>query len=125
MGRVRDLVGHEGAAAARVFGPAVHAGLAEGAVDDQLTAAVEQVEQAGLALRAVELIRLLHSQPRHSAALSGQSVTGVGQGLLFHEELLARGLPLLWRHDRGWVHYAISLPVFHLALLVRAFLLVC
>src|SRR5262249_53577417 len=31
---------------------------------------------------------------------------------LLHEELLARSLPLLLRHDRGWVHGEISFPVF-------------
>jgi hypothetical protein len=50
MGDMGDLVGHEGAAATGMFGPAEHAGLKEGAVDDELTAAVEQLEQARLAL---------------------------------------------------------------------------
>ena len=76
-----------------MLGPAEHAGLEEGAVDDQLTAAVEQVEQARLALRPVELVRLLHGQPRHPPTLGGQRVTGAGQRLLLHEELLARSLP--------------------------------
>src|SRR4029077_20581392 len=48
MGGVSDLVGYHGAADAGMLGPALHAGLEEGAVNDQLTAAVEQVEQAGL-----------------------------------------------------------------------------
>ena len=45
------LVGHQGAAAARVVGPAEHPGLDERAVDDQLAAALEQVEteEAGMA----------------------------------------------------------------------------
>jgi hypothetical protein len=42
------LVSHHGAAAAGVFRPALHARLQEGAVNDQLTAAVEEVEQAHL-----------------------------------------------------------------------------
>ena len=50
MGEVCDLVGHEGAAAAGMLGPAEHAGLEEGAVDDQLAAAFEQIEQAHFAL---------------------------------------------------------------------------
>ena len=82
-------------------GQPVHAGLEEGAVDDQLTAAVEQVEQARLALGPVELVLLLHGQPRHPPTLGGQRVTGAGQLLLLHEQLLARGLPLLRGDDRG------------------------
>ena len=104
MGEVRDLVGHHRAADAGVLGPAVHAGLEERAVDDQLTAAVEQVEQARLALGPVELVLLLHRQPRHPPTLGGQRVTGARQLLLLHEQLLARSLPLLGRHDRGCVH---------------------
>jgi hypothetical protein len=78
-----------------MVGPAVHAGFEEGAVDDQLTAALEQVEQAHSALGSVELVLLLHGQPRHPPALGGQRVTGAGQLLLLHEQLLARSLPLL------------------------------
>src|SRR5437588_9080635 len=53
MGHVSHLVGHQGAADAGMLGPAVHTWFEEGAVDDQLTAAVEQVEQARLAFGAV------------------------------------------------------------------------
>src|SRR5712671_7638124 len=55
MGEVGHLVGTEGAAPAGMLGPAEHAGLEEGAVDDQLTAAVEQIEQAHLTFRPFEL----------------------------------------------------------------------
>ena len=104
MGDVRDLVGHHGAASASVFGPSVDAGLEEGAVDDQLSTPVEQVEQALPAFRPFELVRLLDGEPRHPPALGTQRVTGTCQLLLFHEQLLARRLPLLVRHDRGCVH---------------------
>ena len=43
MGGVGDLVGHHGAADASMLRPALDAGLEEGAVEDQLPAAVEQV----------------------------------------------------------------------------------
>jgi len=66
---------------------------------EQPTQAVEQVEQTRHALGSVELILLLHGQPRHPPTLGGQCVTGTGQLLLFHEQLLARSLPLSWRHD--------------------------
>src|SRR5580658_11040135 len=98
MGQVGDLIGAEGAAAAGVLGPAENPGLEEGAIDDQLTAALEQIEQAYPALGSVELVFLLHSQPRHPPAFGGQRVTRAGEGLLFDEELLTRRLPLLLRH---------------------------
>src|SRR5216683_4541340 len=108
MGDVRNLVGHQRAAAAGMVGPAEHAGFEEGAIDDQLTAALEQVEQARFALGAVELVLLLHGQPRHPPTLGGQRVTGAGQVLLLHEQLLARSVPLLRRHDRGCLHGQMS-----------------
>src|SRR5262249_33627590 len=52
----------------------------------------------------VELVLLVHGQPRHPPTLAGKRVTGVGQLLLLHEQLLARSLPLVRRHDRGCVH---------------------
>ena len=127
MGQVGDLIGAQGAAAAGVLGPAEHPGLEEGAIDDQLTAALEQIEQAHLALGPVELVLLLHSHPRHPPAFGGQRVTGAGQGLLLHEELLARSLPLLLRHDRGCVHREMPLlgSSLSLSLLVAILFLLC
>jgi hypothetical protein len=90
-----DLIRHERAALARMVGPAVHAGLEKSAVDDQLTPAVEQIEQAGLSLRPVKLVRLFNREPRHSPPLCCQRVARVSQVLLLDEKLLARGLPLL------------------------------
>ncbi len=95
MGDVRNLVGHQRAAAAGMVGPAEHAGFEECAVGDQLTAALEQVEQARFALGSIELVLLLHGQPRHPPTLGGQRVTRAGQVLLLHEQLLPRSLPLL------------------------------
>src|SRR5262249_20905500 len=69
MGKVANVVSYHGATDARMLGPAVHAGLEECTVDDQLAAAVEQVEQARLAFGAVKLVLLLHGQPRHPPAL--------------------------------------------------------
>jgi hypothetical protein len=54
---VSYLVGHHGAANAGMLGPAFHAGLEERTVDNQLMAAVEQVEQARLALRPFDSCR--------------------------------------------------------------------
>src|ERR1700688_677347 len=116
MGQVGNLIGAQGAAAAGMLGPAEYPGLEEGAIDDQLTPALEQIEQAYLALGSVELVLLVDSKPRHPPAFGGQRVTGMGQGLLLHEELLARSLPLLLRHDRGGVHREMPFPMFFVSL---------
>src|SRR5271169_6614436 len=97
--------------------PTVHAALEEGAVDDELTATLEQVEQARFALGPVERICLFHGNPRHPPSLGGQRVTGAGQGLLLHEQLLARSLPLLPRHDLWCKHGGLS--VFSVSLMCR------
>jgi hypothetical protein len=70
MGQVGDLIGAQGAAAAGMLGPAEHPGLEEGAIDDQLTAALEQIEQAYLALGSVEL-----GEPLQAHILMSQSRT--------------------------------------------------
>src|SRR5258708_38266060 len=90
MREVGYLVGAQRAAAAGMLGPAEDAGLEEGAVDDQLPAALEQIEQANLALGPVELVLLVYRHPRHPSTLGGQRITGAGQGLLLHQELLPR-----------------------------------
>jgi len=59
VGHVGDLIGYQRAADARMVGPAVHAGLEEGPVHDQLTPALEQAEQGHPAVRSVELVVLL------------------------------------------------------------------
>src|SRR5262249_17334472 len=116
MGQMGDLIGAQGAAAAGMLGPAKHPGLEESAIDDQLPAALEQVEQANLALWPLEFVRLLDGHPRHPPAFGGQRVTGAGQGLLLYEELLARSLPGIRRHDRRRVYFEMSFPVFLVSL---------
>src|ERR1700729_1777201 len=104
MGEARDLIGAEGATAAGVFRPAKHTGLEESAIEDQLTAALEQIEQAYLALGSIKIVFLVHSHPRHPTAFGCQRITRAGEGLLLNEQLLTRSLPLLLRHDSGCVH---------------------
>ena len=98
VGEVSDLVGQQRTTRARVIGPPVHAGLEEGAVDDQLATPCEQVEQSGLALRPVELVLLVHGQPGHPSTSRRQRVAGAGQLLLLHQHLAERGLPFGCRH---------------------------
>ncbi len=50
MSQVGNLIGTQRAASAGVLGPAEHPGLEECAIDDQLPASLEQVEQANLTL---------------------------------------------------------------------------
>jgi hypothetical protein len=104
MGDVGDLVGPEGAAAAGVVGPAGHPRLEEGAVDDQLAAVFEQVEEASRALRTFELIRFLNRHPRHPPTLGRQPIPSSGERLLFHQHLEARRFPCLGRNDRWCFH---------------------
>src|SRR5580704_9608047 len=104
MGKMRDLIGAQGTAAAGVLGPAEYPGLEEGAIDNQLRPTLEQIEQAYVTLGSIESVLLVHSQPRHPPTLRGQRVTGAGEGLFLHEHLLPRSLPLLLRHDRGCLH---------------------
>src|SRR5438445_945169 len=116
MGQVGDLIGAKGAAAAGMLGPAEHPGLKERAIDDQLRAALEQVEQANLTPRPFELVLLLHRHPRHPSTLGCQRITGAGQSLLLLEELLPGSLPLLLRHDRRRLHCEIPFLLFLVSL---------
>src|ERR1700755_2125464 len=99
-----NLVSAERASAASMIRPSEHAGLEKGAINDQLAAALKQIEQADLALRPVKLIDLFEGHPRHPAALGGQPVTRAGKCLLLGEHLLARRFPLLRRNDRWYFH---------------------
>ena len=87
-----------------MVGPAEHAGLEERAVDDQLTAALEQIEQARLAVGPDELIGLLDRHPWHPPTFGGERVMGAHHRLLLHEQLLTGSVPVLLRYDWGNVH---------------------
>ena len=97
-----DLVGAERAADAGPLRVGAAAGRVrrdvrceEGAVDDELTAAGEQVGEADGAVRPLEPVVLVDRRPRHPPALGGHRVAGPGELLLLDQELLAGGLPLL------------------------------
>src|SRR5206468_9823960 len=66
--------------------PISDARLEEEPVDDQLAAALEQVEQAHRPARALEDVVLVDADAGHAPALGGQGVTGAGQLLLLDEE---------------------------------------
>src|SRR5262249_50919586 len=84
-----------------------------------LPAALEQIEQANLALGPVELVILLDRHPRHPSTLGGQRITGTGKGLLLYEHLLPRILPILLRHDPRCLHRDISFLLLLVALFAR------
>jgi hypothetical protein len=113
VGKVAYVVSHQRATDTTVFGPIAGAGFDERAVDDQLPTALEEIEQACLAVGTVEDVVLVHRYPRHSAALCGKCVAGTHQPFLFDEHLPLRRLPLLRRHDRWRAHD--SSPVLRLA----------
>src|ERR1700741_3783438 len=94
-----DLIGAGRATAAGLLRPAEHPGLEEGAIDDQLPPALEQIEQADLSLRPLEHVTLLDGHPWHPPAFGGERVTCTREGFLLCEHRLARGLPGLCRHD--------------------------
>ena len=81
-----------------MIGPTEHAGLEEGSVDDQLTAAVEQVEQTHLALGPSNSYFFSTASHGIRRRLGGQRVTRAGQRLLLHEELLPQ-VPFLCGAD--------------------------
>ena len=104
MSRMRHLVGHHGAADTGTLRPARDAGLEERAVDEQLPAALEEVQQAHRPLRPIELVALLHRHPRHPSALGGQRVAVAAELFLLDVQLLTRRLPFLLRNDLGCLH---------------------
>jgi hypothetical protein len=93
------LIGAQGAAAACVLGPAKDAGLEEGAINDQLPAPLEQIEQARVALRPLELVCRLDGHPRHSAAIASREWVNA----FSFTKLVARDVSFLRRHDQGCV----------------------
>src|SRR5262245_41482663 len=113
MRDVGDLIGQHGAADARMLRPSPHPGLEESAIDNQLTAALEQIEQAQLPLGAVEHVILLHCHPRHPPPLGGQRVTRASQSFLLCQELLARSPPFLWRDNFRVIHFTHTFFWFH------------
>src|SRR4030095_390543 len=104
MRKVADLIRTERAAATGVLRPTENSGLKKRTVHDELPAAFEQIEQAYLALRPLELVLFVHRHPRHPAAFCSQRIARVCKCLLLHKKLLARSLPFLLGYDWGCLH---------------------
>jgi hypothetical protein len=73
-------------------------------IDDQLSASVEQFEQARLVLGTLEDVVLLDPDHRQPAALGGKCVSRPGGLLLLDKQLLASSLPLVSGHDLRKIH---------------------
>jgi hypothetical protein len=69
-------------------------------VDDELTAAVEEVEQARPAVGALEGVVGVERHVREPTALGGEGVEPAGGLLLPDEQCRAGGAPLLRGHER-------------------------
>src|SRR5262249_476321 len=78
MSGVSNLIGHHGAADACMFRPTDDARFEKSAIDNQLTATIEQIQEADRPLRSAKLVTLLHGQAGDPAALGCQRVTGPG-----------------------------------------------
>src|SRR5918993_4078171 len=98
--QVAQLVGVHRAAGTAALRVDVHVRIHEEPVDDELPAAVEELEQRRVpAAGRGEAIVLLHADHRHAPALGGHGVARAGVRLLLDEQRLARGAPLLGCDD--------------------------
>jgi hypothetical protein len=94
VGEVADVVDEHRTAVAARRRPAVDAGREHEVVEDALAATREEIEQTGLAVRALEDVGLVDRDHRLPAALGGERVSRPGRFLLLGEELLVSHLPL-------------------------------
>jgi hypothetical protein len=88
---VTDAVGQERAG----FAALVPVRVEHEVVDQQLTTALEQVGQAGLAVRAAEDVFLVNLDHRQLAPLGVQRVSLTGEFLLLRQQIPAGGQPLI------------------------------
>jgi hypothetical protein len=98
MGEVANVVNEQRTAGAARFRPALDARGEHKVVDDQLAAAIEQIEQGRLAVRALEDVLLLDPDHREPASLCGKRVARSGEFLLLGQQFLAGCKPLVWGH---------------------------
>jgi hypothetical protein len=75
--------------------------------DDELAAAVEQVQQAGLAVRTVEEVILADLDHGQLAPLDVERVPRPGHRLLLGQQLLASNQPLLAGYHLRKTHLAL------------------
>src|SRR5262245_34726048 len=97
VGRVGELIDdHRASVAADLLIRSEHE-----VVDEELPAALEEVEKRGISVRSLEPVGLLDQRHRLAAALRGEGVALPRQRLLLREDPFVRCLPLLlWHHVR-------------------------
>ncbi len=91
---VGEAVDEHGASATSTLGEIGNSWLEEKTIDDELSAAIEEIEQADLAVRSLELVRLVDPHHRQPAALGGKLGADAGRLLCPAEEIVAGSLPL-------------------------------
>jgi hypothetical protein len=95
----------------RAFRLAVHTRIEECAVDDQLTPAVEQIQQVHRPFRPLEGVWLVHRYPGHPPTFRSKRVACAGHLLFFDEQSLPLVLPLLRRHNPRCFHCQVPISV--------------
>jgi len=95
VGRVAEVVDHERAHVAAL----VPFRVEHEVVDDELAAALEQVEQSHAAVRAFEAVRLLDLDHRQPPTFDAQLVSRSGSRFLLGQQLLASHQPLASGND--------------------------
>jgi hypothetical protein len=112
---MRDLIGDHRAADARVVGPAVHPFLEERAVDDQLRAPVEQVDEAARPTSVRWTVTECTFEPDWVGTrptFSIVPVDGDASELTFRHVGLTSVLECIDMCTRGWDHYLASLRAY-------------
>src|SRR5437899_12233274 len=95
-----DLVDeHRAAVAARRLAGAEHE-----VVEDELTAPLEEVDEARFAVRALKRVVPFDPDHRQAAALGGARVSRPGRLLFLRTQLLESGFPFLLRDDSRELH---------------------
>src|SRR5919112_5341829 len=78
-------------------------------VDDELATPLEQINEAGLAIRTFEEVLLMDLHHRQPAALWGKRVSLPGEFLFFGQKLLASSKPFFSGHYLRKIHCSLSL----------------
>src|SRR5690242_15249990 len=68
-------------------------------VEDELAAAIEQVDEAGVPIGALKGIVFLDPDHRQPAALCGEGIARAGGCLFFDQQFVTQGLPFGLRYN--------------------------
>jgi hypothetical protein len=90
---VADLVDEHRTAITAGIRPAMRAGPEHEVIENELPTSLEEVEQLGLAVGALENVGPVDLDHRLAAAFCGQCVAGAGSHLFLGQQRLMGGLP--------------------------------